>query len=453
MFAALAAGLAVSTLARWWDAVTFDGPLSYGEGAVVHAGQLVARGVDPYGAPAAGTFVGANYGPLGYAVVALGASFGAFTPLRAAGVAATLGVALLIAWRARASWRAAIALGASFLALFPVVVWGPLVRADPLAVSLTAAAVLLMGERWPRAIASGALAALALAAKPTALFPIAAVLAYLWWRERRAAVRVSAALVVSAAAVLAAILARFDAAGLLTHVVRWNVLPYSAGTVVLLVLVGLATFGAFAVLGAWRSDGRMRAYLVGAVLVVVLGGREGATINYLLDLAAAACLALAATLREERALPAVALSAQLLFGLAVVGLGAFGPTGTWGDRQRVSLAADLARTAPHLAEDSGILLANGIEPIVDDLFLWSSLVSAGLIPDEITPRVRDGAFASVIAEVPLDALDSAPGFERQRWQPALAGAVLGAYRLEIGVRGHYRYVPRRGFASSQSEAP
>ena len=59
-------------LARWTEAVLFDGPLAYGEGAVVHAGQLLARGIDPYGPAAAGTFVGANYGPLAYVFVALG---------------------------------------------------------------------------------------------------------------------------------------------------------------------------------------------------------------------------------------------------------------------------------------------------------------------------------------------------------------------------------------------
>ena len=434
------------TLTRWWDAVSFDGPLAYGEGAVVHAGQLVARGLDPYGPPAPGTFVGGNYGPLGYAVVALGMPFGTFTPLRFVGVLAMLALALTIAWRARASWLAALALGASFLAFFPVQAWGPLVRVDPLAVSLTAFAILVAGERWPRAAASGALAALALAAKPTAVFPIVAVLGYLWWRERRTALRVTASVVVSGIVVLSATLARFDAPGLVTHLIQWNVLPYSVATVALLLAVAAASFGGFAVLGARLGDGRMRAYIVGALLVVVLGGREGATINYLLDLATASCLALAARARADRPLPAFALSAQLAVALALTLFGVFSTTGAWADRQRVALAADLPRTAPHLAEDSGVLLANGIEPVVDDIFLWSHLVSMGVIGDEITPRVRDGEFASVIAEVPLDRLDEAPDYERQRWTPALVRAVLGSYRLEVAASGHYRYVPRRAFA-------
>ena len=107
--------------------------------------------------------------------------------------------------------------------------------------------------------------------------------------------------------------------------------------------------------------------------------------------------------------------------------------------------SDLARTSPHLVEESGILVANGIEPVVDDIFLWSRLVASGAIRDEITPRVRTADFATIVAEVPLDRLEDAPGYERQRWPMDLVRAVLGSYRLEVGIDHHYRYVPRRGF--------
>ena len=95
----------------------------------------------------------------------------------------------------------------------------------------------------------------------------------------------------------------------------------------------------------------------------------------------------------------------------------------------------------HLVEDSGLLVAAGIEPEVDELFVWSHLVALGRLPDEVTPRVRSADFASIVSSVPLDQLDSWP-VQRQRWLPALAEAVLERYRLESSGPGFYRYVPR-----------
>ena len=45
--------------------------------------------------------------------------------------------------------------------------------------------------------------------------------------------------------------------------------------------------------------------------------------------------------------------------------------------------------------------------------------------------------------VPLEGLDSAPAFERQRWSATLARAVLTAYRLDLSADHFYKYVPRR----------
>jgi hypothetical protein len=95
----------------------------------------------------------------------------------------------------------------------------------------------------------------------------------------------------------------------------------------------------------------------------------------------------------------------------------------------------------HLAEDSGVLIAAGIEPEVDELFVWSHLVALGRFPDEVTPRVRRGEFATVTSSVPLDELGAWP-IQRERWLPALVEAVLERYRLESSGPGYYRYVPR-----------
>jgi hypothetical protein len=88
-----------------------------------------------------------------------------------------------------------------------------------------------------------------------------------------------------------------------------------------------------------------------------------------------------------------------------------------------------------------VLIAAGIEPDVDELFVWSHLVTLGRFPDDITPRVRQGGFATITSSAPLDQLDSWP-IQRARWLPALVDAVLARYRLESSGPGYYRYVPR-----------
>ena len=73
----------------------------------------------------------------------------------------------------------------------------------------------------------------------------------------------------------------------------------------------------------------------------------------------------------------------------------------------------------------------------------ATLSTLGAIVDDVTPRILNSEFATVIAEVPLEGLDSAPAFERQRWSATLARAVLTAYRLDLSADHFYKYVPRR----------
>lgn len=439
-------------MAGWLEVLASGAPILYGEGAVAHAGQLFARGDDAYAPPQPGSFVAANYPPLAFAIVALGIRAGVegpFTTLRAASIVATLGVAALVAWRARREPLVGAALAFAFLSLFPVQSWGPAHKPDPLAVALTAAAVVVAGSGWRRAMLGGVLGALAIYAKPTAALPLGAVLTYLLWREPLTGRRMGLSLAVALGLATVRFLVFSDRDGLFTHLVAWNALGYSVGSALLLAVAGVTMLGVFAIVGALRADGRFGAYLAGAFAIVVLGGREGATINYLLDLAAAATLAMAPRLTPAHGLTGALLGGQLLATLALSSFGAFGPTGGWARPERVALASDLARTDLHLAEDSGVLVANGIEPVVDDLFLWSRLVAQGALKDEITPRVRASEFATVIAELPLETLESAPAFERQRWSGELVRAVLSSYRLERAVPGHYRYVRRVGVARAE----
>ncbi|MGH2452093.1 MAG: hypothetical protein ACRDGE_12675, partial [Candidatus Limnocylindria bacterium] len=118
--------------------------------------------------------------------------------------------------------------------------------------------------------------------------------------------------------------------------------------------------------------------------------------------------------------------------------------GAWTDPARVEVARGLPAGPAYLAEDAGLLVAAGHEPHVDDLFLWSRLVELGLLdPAPLLDRVRAGGFAAILSEVRLDRLDGAPAYERQRWIPPLAEAVLSRYVLDTEATGGIRvYRPR-----------
>ncbi len=440
ILAVVAVIAAAISLARWLALLVTGVPSGYGEGAVAHAAAILARGGDPYAAEAPGTFVSANYPPLAYVVAALGSSLGPFTLLRVVGVVALCAVALVAGWRARTRPVAAVAIGASFLALSPVAAWGASARADVLAVAGVALAIAALSPDPRRLALAGILGALAVAAKPTAAVPLAAVLVWLAWRERGVAVRFAIALGVAGLAALAVALARFDAAGLWRHVVTYNALPYDGGHAVLLLGLAALLLGAFA-WAAWvAGDGRMRAYLAGGIAVVALGGHAGATFNYLLDVAAASSLALAPLASRGGRIVAV-MTGQLIATTALTVAGPLAPPSVDALRARV----DAVRTLPAgavLAEDSGPLLAAGREPIVDDAYQWARLVAAGRVVDDVTPRVRDARFAAVVADIPLEDVARASEVERERWPAELANAVLARYRLERHEGGLWVYRPR-----------
>ena len=437
----VAAGLiAVPSLWAWAAAPAYPGPLEYGEGSVAHAGQLIARGADPYALQPAGTFVAAIYPPVSYLIAAAGAPFGPFVGLRIASLAATIAVAALVAVAARRRVAVGVALGIAYLATMPVRAWAGAHRPDDLAVVLTAGAVLAAGSTWRRAAGAGVLGALAIFTKQTAIVPLAFVLVYLllWDRTAGRRLAVTLGLSVAALALLSALI--FGPRDVLDHVVGRNATEFSTDDALAFTTLAILALGAFVLVAARVASGRMRAYLLGAFVVVLLAGRAGASINFELDLGAAAVLGIATapTLRGL-GIPLV-LAAQLVFVSAITTFGLIGGAAV-AAAPPVSPAPVFAVGAHHLAEDSGVLIAAGIEPDVDELFVWSHLVTLGRFPDDVTPRVRQGGFATITSSAPLDQLDSWP-IQRERWLPALVDAVLARYRLESSGPGNYRYVPR-----------
>jgi hypothetical protein len=444
-----AAGLALYALAQWLSALVNRTPVLYGEGAVANAARLARDGVayldlDP------DRFVAANYPPLYLHLASIGDPF---VSGRIASIAATLVVAAVVFVTARPAGRlTAAALGAGWLALAPVMIWGPALKPDLVALALTAVAVVTLDRRRELAPIAGFALVFAALAKPTALLPGAALVAWLAWSDRTTLARFGFGAAV--AAVAAAVTVYLDSVpDVWRHVVTWNALSWSFEGAVQVAVIGAVVIGVpLGIAALSRGLGGARAaYLAGALAIVVLGGREGATINYLLDLTVAIMLSIAAIsprLRPSALIP-LALLAQLVVGTLVldplrVVPGRVPTTGAWSDQLRggaISLAFRV--DGRYLVEDAGLLAQSGISPVVDDLFLWSRLVERGIISaDPIINQIRDGRIDSVIAQTDLEHLDVAPAFERQRWAGILLRAVLDRYRLAQHVGDLWIYEPR-----------
>lgn len=444
-----AAGLAAYAIVQWLTALGNRVPVMYGEGAVANAARLAREGI-AYLDPDPARFVAANYPPLYFHLASIG------DPLvsgRIASIAATLGVAGIVYVAARSGGGlGAAALAAGWLALAPVAIWGPALKPDLVALALTAIAVMILDRRPELAPIAGFSLVFAALAKPTALLPAAALAAWLAWVDRATLAR--AGFGAAVAVVAAAVTVYLDSVpDVWRHVVTWNALPWSLDQAVPVALIGVVVLAlplAIAVFsGAIR--GARAAYLAGALAIVVAGGREGATINYLLDLTVATALALAAVaerLRGGALFPVLAL-AQLVLATAIIDPlrvvpGRVPLTGAWGDPSRVAIIApEIASGQPLLVEDSGLLVARGAAPTVDDLFLWSRLVERGTIDAApILMQVASGRFGAVVSEADLEHLDAAPGYERQRWTPPLVRVVVERYRLDRHDGPLWIYVPR-----------
>jgi hypothetical protein len=440
-YAVGAGALAVVVLWNWFWAITLRGPVLYGEGAVAHA-AILARARVEYSLPTFSLdtgpiFTAANYPPLYFHLAAIGDD--PFVTGRALSVVASLFVAAAIAWRARpAGALVAATIALAWIASVPVMQWGAAVKPDPVALAFTVGAVLVLARERPNHLLAGALIGAAVLAKPTALVPGLALFVYVARQDPLAALRALAAGAVTAAAVFLLTYPPDEAMRL--HVIDWNALPWRPELLVgLLVVAALVLAVPIAsVFPSRAGHGVVGAYLVGAVGVLLLGGREGATINYFLDLSAALALfaaGLAPRLAMTRVYPVASL-AQLVIAAALlnpfIGFPSLlQPTGKWGSPERIAFVRDFV-SGIVLAEDSGILLATGREPLVDDLFLWSRLYGTGRIGpfegDTLLAAVRAGTFDAVVTEVDLERFDLIPGYGRQRWHPDLAAAVLQRYQ-------------------------
>ena len=438
-YAVAAGALALVVVGNWIWAVAMRTPVLYGEGAVAHAAILARDRLEyTFGArygDVSPIFTAANYPPLYFHLAGLG------DPLvvgRVISIGATLFVAAAIAFRARGAGAVvAAAIAFAWLGSIPVMQWGLAVKPDPLALALTVGAVLVLARARPLPLAAGVLIGLAVMAKPTALLPGLALMAYVARRDPLGATRGLVGGLV--AAIVVAQLTYGPDKLFKIHVIDWNALPWRAELVMPLVLIALLVLAvpiATAVITR-AGGGPVGAYLVGATGVLLLGGREGATVNYLLDLSAALALS-AATIAPRLSLGVrypLASVAQLAIGFVLLNPfpttpSLLSPTGKWSDPSFVAYVRDQV-PGTILIEDSGLLIASGREPIVDDLFLWSRNYATGksfLEGPALLVAVRAARFDAIVSEVDLERIDVGPGYERQRWHPDLVAAVLERYQ-------------------------
>ena len=353
-------------------------------------------------------------------------------------------------WRARSAPLVAAGLGIGWIAFAPVALWGAALKPDLLALALTVGAVLLIERR--HGLPAGALLVLAAFAKPTALLPALALIGWAVARDRPTLRPLLLGSAITTALVLA-VVALIGPGDLWRHVITWNALPWDIGGAAALAYLAVATVGVavFAALLVRGASGPIGAYVAAEIGIVVLGGREGATINYLLDLAAATSLALAAAAPRLRpsALYPVAAVLQLAVATLVLDPHAILPdrrptTGAWGDPARIAVARTALPAGEILSEDSGLLLASGRTPVIDDLFLWSRLVALHEVdPAPVLTAVSAGRYAGVVSAIDLERLGTAPAFEQARWDPGLVAALLSRYVLAARLDGSlYLYRPR-----------
>lgn len=446
-YGALAAALALLGMAHWIWAITLRGPVLYGEGAVAHA-AILARDHLEYTVGArygdvTPIFTAANYPPLYFHLAGLGDD--PFVTGRLISIAGTLFVTGAIAWRARpAGWLVAAVLALAWLGSVPVLQWGAAVKPDLVALAFTVGAVMALDRSRPRHALAGALVGLAAMAKPTALLPALAMFVFVARRDPLAAIRALGSGFV--AAIVVAELTYGPDKALNLHVISWNALPWHAESAASLVLLAVVLLAVPLVTIAVSRPSRtiVTAYAVGAFGVVLLGGREGATINYLLDLSAAIALALTGRAPLLAAGARFPLAAIAQAALAVLLLNPFGvvpgrvvSTGAWGDPARIAVVRGIPGML--LVEDSGLLVANAREPVVDDVFLWSRVYAHSqetrtsfLEGERLIAAVRSGQFDAIVSEVGLDSLDQIGGYERARWHPDLVTAILERYALRPG---------------------
>lgn len=435
---------AVAAVAGWWIvALNWPGPFVYGEGAATHAALLMRIGAE-YRSDGISAFAAANYPPLFFLLTSLG------EPLLV-GRLISIGSALTVAgvlWlgapvRIAGAWTAA-----AWLSFGPVTIMSATAKPDLMAVAFTVGAVALLevGSVLPAGVAIG----LAVATKQTALLPAVALAVWLFRTDPR---RIGT-FVAGGTAVLGGTLLLLAQGGgwsdAWRHIVEWNVLPWNAGQAIGFGFLALITLG----VAPWlvvqrRLSGPVAGYLAGAAAILAMSGREGADTNFLIDAAAAVMLLLSrhgAVLIAKKAAVGALIGGGMLAALLWLPLlpAVQSQSVVPSSLGRLDIARRVvAACGDALFEDSGLQIAAGGTPIIDDLFLYSRLVAAGRIPgDLLSNAISARRFQCIVAEADLSDLAHSPQAERERWPTDVTRRILANYTLDRHEGALWVYVPR-----------
>ncbi len=467
--AAVIVACTASTL-RWLvhalRAATFPFPLDYGEGPLLDQGARLLAGESIYARLGSETpFTVANYPPVVPAILALlhGVGLHGWAPARGLVIASSMACVVFVVCLATGrehSWMGGAVAGALFLSFPPVFIWSCFVRVDFIALAFALASVLVAATR-PAArstpLICAVLACLAVLSRQSYLLaaPVA-VIATLAAVDRRRAVTFVAAL---AALVAMAALAMHIATkgGFWFHIVVSNMNPWRGRRLVHLAAAALlAASGALvaALYAATRIDRRdpasvgATAYFIAAAVSSMLAGKDGASLNYFLELAAASSILVgrAYAVGQRRGDSLAALCDLCLLGqLAVCAVARphvlVALDARLRERQAFEqVAARLAREpGPILADEMMGLLTEQGKRVLLQPFELAELARQHVWDDSAVVRdIRDQRFGLIA--IAGDSLTDGP--VRERWTRPMRDAIAQRYEREDTLGGIMLFRPR-----------
>jgi len=320
--------------------------------------------------------------------------------------------------------------------------WAALCRVDTLALGLSLAGIWLAERERGEILAAPVLAA-AFFAKQVALAAPAAVVLSLWLRGERRRAGLFTVLYGALVGVSLAVLDWRSAGEVHRHLVPYAAFPgFGPGT-----LAGwLLRFGfAFPVLLPMGLSGRRDwartpsgVWVLMALATLVMSGKPGAASNYLLE--ASAAVVLAGAIAAERRLGQVTgmarrdLSLLLVVQLLIL-CGPFRPLeirALVAEKRvaRQAVEALAAAPGPVLAEDLGLVLAAGKEPMLEPFQFWL-LAKAGMFdPAPVLERIGHRDFGAVLVG------------SRLRNLPGLMQALEASYVRAGRIDPYELWVPR-----------
>ena len=445
-------------------AATYAYPLDYGEAPLVNQARRLSAGENIYSPDlTAPPYNITNYPPLYILLLSPFAESAPFQMGRLISVIAAVGTAVLLAriiYTLSQNRLAALATGASFLAIPYVVHWSGLARVDFLALLLAVAALYVLvhwpNGRWTIIVAALLLIAAIYTRQSYGLAAPLAAFAWLWTQNRRQAITL-AVLVAGIGLALFALISLLTNGGFYFHLVtananefRWDTLVDRLGQ--LLGDMPIALLLAIAASVAWRQRlvGRplLVGFFVGAFLSMMTIGKVGSNVNYFLELAAALSLMMGGIIAWSEGniwrYTAVFLLVIIQMGLA---LGA-----------TMNMAVD-QRLAPRRADLEALrrldeLLADLPDPVLADEYMGLLPLQDRplyLQPFEMTQLARGGLWdqAPLLAEIDQKTFNAilihyfgnAP-IHRDRWTDEMLAAVEQAYRPAYAIAGTVVYVPQ-----------